>query len=172
MNRTRAQLFSLSAETFFRRRLAAPVCLCASKPDPRGVGLGGDGLPLPKTRAKRICAPRSGAERGPERKRTCSRMSLFPSCKIGAQRSGSDFERKKEPVDGELSRLFRKPGKRNGASLRQPTSLPISSTRAMEKILASPLPSIRIRRWSQRLGRTGTVIVPVLRLTSRGILPE
>jgi hypothetical protein len=35
--------------------------------------------------------------------------------KIGAQQSGSDFERKKEPADTELSRLLRKPRKRSGA---------------------------------------------------------
>ena len=36
--------------------------------------------------------------------------------KIEAQRSGFDFERKREIADMELSRHFRKPGKRNGAS--------------------------------------------------------
>ena len=36
--------------------------------------------------------------------------------KIEAQRSGFDFERKREIADMELSRRLRKPGKRNGAS--------------------------------------------------------
>jgi hypothetical protein len=36
--------------------------------------------------------------------------------KIEAQRSGFDFERKREISDMELSRRLRKPGKRNGES--------------------------------------------------------
>jgi hypothetical protein len=35
--------------------------------------------------------------------------------KIGAQQSGSDFERKKETADAEFLRLLRKPRKRSGA---------------------------------------------------------
>ena len=38
----------------------------------------------------------------------------FISRQIGAQRSGSDLERKKEPTDMESSRRLRKPRKRNG----------------------------------------------------------
>ena len=45
---------------------------------------------------------------------------------------------------------------------RHPTSLPSSSTRVIEKIRASPLPTRRMRMWSQRRGRTGTVTVRVL----------
>jgi len=43
------------------------------------------------------------------------RSGILFEYKIKAQRCGFDFERKKEPADMELSRLFRKPRKRNGA---------------------------------------------------------
>ncbi len=41
-------------------------------------------------------------------------MLIYRSRQIGAQLSGSDLGRKKEPTDMQLSRRFRKPRKRNG----------------------------------------------------------
>ena len=52
--------------------------------------------------------------RGNGRERVSSISNVL--YKIEAQRSGFDFERKREIADMELSRHFRKPGKRNGAS--------------------------------------------------------
>ena len=44
----------------------------------------------------------------------CSEDQRYLIPQIGAQRSGSDLERKKEPTDMQFSRRLRKPRKRNG----------------------------------------------------------